>query len=192
MKLKYSLWAVLACAPFVLGGCASVPASIQGNNSPILQKNFSQIRMAPNLYNGQQVRLGGQVINVINQPKQTLLEIAILPLNSAARPELGQGYQGRVIARSDHFLDPVNYRHHLVTVLGTLSGSEQGKVGATPYTFVTLNIKGIQVWQVDETLPPVAEWDYGIGPNWPLTWQNNMDPGWGWYPALQPEAVANR
>ncbi|ACY84572.1 outer membrane protein induced after carbon starvation [Edwardsiella piscicida] len=190
MKCRHSLFAAAICAPLILSGCAAIPGDIQGNNSPILQKDFNQIRMAPNLYTGQQVRLGGRVINVINQPKQTLLEIAVLPLNSAARPQLDQHYQGRLIARSDRFLDPVNYRHHLVTVLGTLSGSEVGKIGSSPYTFVMLNIQGIQLWQVSETQPPVAAWDYGIGPNWPLTWQNNRDPGWGWYPVLQPETAS--
>lgn len=97
--------------------------------------------MAPNLYTGQQVRPGGRVINVINLPKQTLLEIAVLPLNSAARPQLNKPYQGRLIARNDRFLDPVNYRNHLLTVLGTLSGSEMGKIGSAPYTFVRLNIQ---------------------------------------------------
>ncbi|ACR69148.1 Slp family lipoprotein [Edwardsiella ictaluri] len=192
MKCRHSLFAAALCAPLMLSGCAAIPRDIQGNNSPILQKNFNQIHMAPNLYTGQQVRLGGRVINVINLPKQTLLEIAVLPLNSAARPQLNKPYQGRLIARSDRFLDPVNYRNHLLTVLGTLSGSEMGKIGSAPYTFVRLNIQGIQLWQVSETQPPVAAWDYGIGPNWPLSWQNqhNSDLGWGWYPILQPETAS--
>lgn len=183
-KCKKTIGIITLSGVFILSGCSSIPKSIEGNNSPILQKNFTSVHNSPNLYQGQQVRFGGTVVNVINRDNATLLEIAVLPLDSSAKPEINQPYQGRIIAKSDKFLDPVNFRNHLVTVLGTLTGSQKGTIGKTPYNFVTMNIEGYQVWHLTETIQPIAEWDYGFGPYWQAgQWNNGFGPDWGWYAA---------
>lgn len=171
-----------------ISGCTTIPSSIKGNNQPDLQKNFLQIQRTPNLYIGQQARLGGLVMNVINQPHETLLEIAVLPLNINAQPEIGAHYQGRILAKSPTFLDPVNFRNHYVTLLGNLTGIRSGRVGNSAYQFITMNIIGYQVWQEETQIMPAPGFDYGIGPEWPSDWNGMMYPGWGWYePPLQVE-----
>lgn len=50
-------------------------------------------------------RAGGKVINVINGKTDTLLEIAVLPLDSYAKPDIEANYQGRLLARQSGFLD---------------------------------------------------------------------------------------
>ena len=172
----------------LLSGCATIPSSIKGNGQSDLQKDFLKLKQTPNLYVGQQVRLGGLVINVVNQPHETLLEIAVLPLNYNAQPEIGAQYQGRILAKSLTFLDPVNFRNHYVTVLGNLTGNRTGRVGNSSYPFVTMNILGYQVWQEETRIMPAPGFDYGIGPAWPADWNGMMYPGWGWYdPPLQVE-----
>ena len=183
-KTNRTILAMMVSSIFVLGGCSSIPQSIEGNNSPILQKNFVSVYSAPNLYEGQYVRFGGTVVNVINKDNETLLEIAVLPLDTNAKPEINKQYEGRIIAKSNKFLDPVNFRNHLVTVLGTLTGSENGTIGKTPYKFVTMNIEGYQIWHITESIQPIAGWDYGFGPYWqPSMWNNGFGPYWGWYGA---------
>lgn len=184
-KLTYIAFSAMT---LLLSGCASIPSSIKGNGQPDLQKDFLKLMQTPNLYVGQQARLGGLVINVVNQPHETLLEIAVLPLNYNAKPEIGTPYQGRLLARSSTFLDPVNFRNHYVTVLGNLTGSRSGRVGNSSYPFVTMNILGYQVWQEETRIMPAPGFDYGIGPVWPADWNGMMYPGWGWYdPPLQVE-----
>ncbi len=58
----------------------------KGNNQPDIQKSFVAVHNQPGLYVGQQARFGGKVINVINGKTDTLLEIAVLPLDSYAKP----------------------------------------------------------------------------------------------------------
>lgn len=184
-NLKSSAFTTIA---LLLSGCANIPPSIKGNNLPDVQKNFLELKKTPNLYVEQQVRLGGMVLNVINQPNETLLEIAVLPLNYNAQPEIGEPYQGRLLAKSPSFLDPINFRNHYVTVLGNLTGSHIGRVGNSSYQFITMDILGYQVWQEKTQVLPSPGFDYGIGPVWPANWNGMMYPGWGWYdPPMQVE-----
>lgn len=183
---------MLVSSVLILGGCTSIPKSIEGNNSPILQKNFVSVHSAPGLFKGQQVRFGGKVVNVINKDNETLLELAVLPLDASAKPEINEQYEGRIIAKSNKFLDPVNFRNHLVTVLGTLTGSENGTIGKTPYKFVTMNIEGYQIWHITESIQPIAEWDYGFGPYWQSNmWNNGFGPYWGWYGAGEGQVITS-
>ena len=181
-KTNRTILAMLVSSIFVLGGCNSIPQSIEGNNSPILQKSFVSVHSALNLYEGQYVRFGGTVVNVINKDNKTLLEIAVLPLDTNAKHEINKQYEGRIIAKSNTFLDPVNFRNHLVTVLGTLTRSENGTIGKTAYKIVTINIEGYQIWHIIELIQPIAGWDYGFGSyRQPSMWNNGFGQYWGWY-----------
>lgn len=70
-----------------------------------ISKNFISVHNQPDLYTGQQARFGGKVINVINTKNDTLLEIAVLPLNDSAKPQIDASYQGRILAQQKGFLD---------------------------------------------------------------------------------------
>ncbi|MFJ0493707.1 Slp family lipoprotein [Citrobacter werkmanii] len=153
---------------FTLASCASIPENIKGNNQPDIQKNFISVHNQPGLYTGQQARFGGKVINVINTKTDTLLEIAVLPLNNDAKPQIDASYQGRILAQQKGFLDPVNYRNHFVTILGTIKGDEQGFINKIPYNFVKVDLQGIQVWHLTESVNTTYNmWDYGYGAFWP-------------------------
>ncbi|MEG0098451.1 MAG: Slp family lipoprotein [Citrobacter sp.] len=158
---------------FVLSACASIPENIKGNNQPDIQKDFTSVHNQPGLYKGQQARFGGKVINVINAKNDTLLEIAVLPLNSYAKPQIDASYQGRILASQKGFLDPVNYRNHYVTILGTIQGDEPGFINKIPYDFVKVDLQGIQIWHLTESVSATYNmWDYGYGAFWP-------EPMWG-------------
>jgi Slp family outer membrane lipoprotein len=64
---------------------------------------------APQLYVGQEARFGGKVVNVQNQQGKTRLEIATVPLDSGARPELGEAVTRAHFADVNGFLDPVDF-----------------------------------------------------------------------------------
>ncbi|STV39479.1 outer membrane protein Slp [Klebsiella pneumoniae subsp. ozaenae] len=46
------------------------------------------------------------------------------------------------------FLDPVDFRGQLVTVVGPIAGVVDGKVGSTPYKFMLMNATGYKRWNV--------------------------------------------
>ena len=45
------------------------------------------------------------------------------------------------LARQSGFLDPVNYRNHFVTILGTIQGEQPGFINKVPYNFLEVNMQ---------------------------------------------------
>lgn len=188
MNIKKNLVAA-ALFTFLLSGCASIPPSIQGNSTLLASQNYTAISSNLPFYLNKQVRLGGRVLNVINHNNETLFEVAVLPLDKSARPEIGSAYQGRIMVRAAKFIEPLTLKDHLVTVLGTVTGSTTGKVGQADYNFVTLQAIGYQIWRVRDDIVPVSDLNYGFGPYWQSNWNPAYGPyypaawgEWGWYP----------
>ncbi|MNH29307.1 Outer membrane protein slp precursor [compost metagenome] len=108
------------------------------------------------------------MVGVENRQGKTRLEIATVPLDSGARPILGEASRGRIIADLNGFLDPVDFRGHLVTVVGPITGAEQGKIGNTPYKFMTMQANGYKRWRVTQQVmmppQPIDPWYWGPHP----------------------------
>ncbi|ELY3543647.1 Slp/YeaY family lipoprotein [Cronobacter turicensis] len=169
----------LALSVLLLGGCVSVPDAIKGT-SPMPQQDLVRVMNAPQLYIGQEARFGGRVVNVDNQQGKTRLEIATLPLDSAARPLLGQPSRGRIYADVNGFLDPVDFRNQLVTVVGPITGTMEGKIGSSPYKFMVMQVNGFKRWRVTQQVmmppQPIDPWMWGPRPGWGYGYGP-----WGWY-----------
>ncbi|WP_177203312.1 Slp family lipoprotein [Izhakiella capsodis] len=173
---------------FIVTGCSSIPKNLGGNSELVSTASYQQLYENPVQYKGQEVRIGGRVVNVINHENETLFEIAVQPLDKTARPDIDQPYQGRVMVKKAGFIDPLTLRNHLITVLGTVDNSVQGRVGKAQYKFIVLNMLGYQIWHIRENLIPVESWNYGFGPYWNDGWSAYPYPypyvmDWGWYPA---------
>ncbi|POU77368.1 hypothetical protein C3387_02355 [Leclercia sp. LSNIH6] len=165
-----------------LTGCVSVPDAIQGS-SPTPQQDLVRVMNAPELYVGQEARFGGKVVEVLNQQGKTRLEIATVPLDSGARPVLGEASRGRIYADVNGFLDPVDFRGQLITVVGPITGAEQGKVGNTPYKFMAMQANGYKRWRVQQQvmMPPPDPWYWG-----PHPWRYGYGYGYGGWPGYGP------
>ncbi|QCR35980.1 Slp family lipoprotein [Nissabacter sp. SGAir0207] len=185
--LRVALFGLTALA---LSGCVSVPDEIKGT-TPTPQQNLAAVQNAPQLYVGQEARFGGSVVSMDNEPRRTRLEIAAVPLDSAARPILGERSTGRVVAYINGFVDPVDLRGQLVTVVGPITGSERGKIGQTDYTFVVMNANSYKRWRLQQqvVMPPGPTGPWGWGPGWGGPgWGPGFYGGGGWY-SPQPAQV---
>ena len=91
------------------------------------QQDLLRVMNAPQLYVGQEARFGGKVVKVTNTDGRTRLEIATQPLDESARPRLGAASVGRIWADVNGFIDPVDVTNQMVTVVGTIKGSEKGQ-----------------------------------------------------------------
>ena len=162
----------------MLSGCVTVPEAIKGS-SPTPQDDLVRVMNAPQLYVGQVAGFGCKVVEFQYQQGKTRLEIATVPLDSGARPILGEPSRGRIYANVNGFLDPVDFRGQLVTVVGPITGTVEGKVGSTPYKFMTMDVTGYKRWRLAQQVvmppQPIAPWVYG-GSGWPYGYG-----GWGWY-----------
>lgn len=175
-KTMFRIWLV-AIGALALSGCVTIPDAIKGS-SQMPQQDLAAVMDAPRLYVGQEARFGGKVVSIQNQQGKTRLEIATVPLDSGARPVLGEPSRGRIFADVNGFLDPVDFRGQLVTVLGTITGAVDGKVGATPYKFMTMDVTGYKRWHITQQVvippQPIDPW-FG-----PYPWRYGYGP-WGWY-----------
>ncbi|KHN56150.1 Slp family lipoprotein [Pectobacterium fontis] len=176
---KIRLCVVAATA--LLSGCVTVPDAIKGT-SPTPQDDLVRVMAAPQVYVGQESRFGGRVISIRNEVNKTRLEIASMPLDSGAKPLLDMPSEGRFIAYVNRFLEPVDFKDQLVTVVGPIVGTEQGAIGDKPYRYVVIDAQGYKRWNVVQRLmmPPGgygpwgwrAGYGYGWGPGW------GFDGGW--------------
>lgn len=166
---------VISGSLLLLSGCVSIPDAIKGT-SPTPVERVVVVQNAPKQFTGAEARFGGTVVGVANEPGRTVLEIATVPLDAGARPALGEPSQGRVLAAINGFLDPVDFKGQLVTVVGPITGVLEGKIGMTPYRFVTMDASGFKRWHVTQqiVMPPQ--------PMDPWGWHHRpWGPGYGWY-----------
>lgn len=169
---------LLANSTLLLTGCATVPDAIKGTTAtPVLQ--LSTVQHSPKQFIGAEARFGGTVVAVTNKRDHTLLEIATVVLDNAARPVLGEPSQGRVLASVSGFLEPIDFNGQLVTVVGPITGLQEGKIGMIPYQFVTLNVTAFKRWRLAQQVimppQPMGPWDWHHGrwgPGWGPSWHN--------------------
>ncbi|MEQ9886077.1 Slp family lipoprotein [Pectobacterium zantedeschiae] len=181
LSQKRARFCMLAAVALLLSGCVTVPDAIKGT-SPTPQDDLVRVMNAPQIYVGQESRFGGRVVSIRNEANKTRLEIASMPLDSGAKPLLDMPSEGRFIAYVNRFLEPVDFKDQLVTVVGPIVGTEQGAIGDKPYRYVVVNAQGYKRWNVVQRLmvPPGgygpwgwrAGYGYGWGPGW------GFDGGW--------------
>ncbi|WP_318840498.1 Slp family lipoprotein [Pectobacterium polaris] len=181
LNQKKARLGMLVATALLLSGCVTVPDAIKGT-SPTPQDDLVRVMNAPQIYVGQESRFGGRVVSIRNEANKTRLEIASMPLDSGAKPLLDMPSEGRFIAYVNRFLEPVDFKDQLVTVVGTIVGTEQGAIGDKPYRYVVIDAQGYKRWNVVQRLmvPPGgygpwgwrAGYGYGWGPGW------GFDGGW--------------
>lgn len=180
---RYRHWGLAFCM-LALSGCVTVPDAIKGTSSHP-QQDLVRVMNAPQLYVGQEARFGGKVVDIQNMQGKTRLEIATMPLDSGARPVLGEASIGRIYALVPGFLDPVDYRGQLVTVVGPITGTDNGKIGETAYKYMVMQVTGYKRWRVVQQVvmppEPMDPWMWGGGYRWrthPAPWGfYNQEPG---------------
>ncbi|MEH2921190.1 Slp family lipoprotein [Samsonia erythrinae] len=169
----------LVAGALLLSGCVTVPDAIKGT-SPTPQDDLVRVMSAPQIYVGQESRFGGRVVSIRNAADKTRLEIASMPLDSGARPRLDMPSEGRFIAYVNRFLEPVDFKDQLVTVVGPIVGTESGKIGDKPYRYVVVDAQGYKRWNVVQRMvvPPggYGPWGWHTGYGWGPGW--GIDAGW--------------
>ena len=175
-------------ATLLLGGCTSqVPLLIR--QGPLDSPAPDDVLADIGVYAGQAVRWGGVLIATENREQVTRLTILAQHLARDGEPGTGDSSLGRFIAIVPEFLDPQVYApDRLVTVTGTLRGSELGMIGSHPYSYPVVDAQAWYLWPepVEPYGYPYSWWyDPWYGPWWYGSW---YDPWYyPWYsPRLYP------
>ena len=164
--------AITTIVAFALGGCASVPTQLAGNDFTAVTPQ----QAASQDSHGTRVRWGGEIIKVEPKPDSTCFEVLSRELYSDARPSRHDHSDGRFIACSKGFYDPALYvKGRDLTVVGSLAGSEQHPVGDYNYTYAHVDADSVYLW-------PKREHAAGYYSPWPYYGDPFFGPYWsGWW-----------
>jgi outer membrane lipoprotein len=158
---RYAVLAVL------LVGCTASPKVIPESLEAQVDKNvtFSEIKADPTSYTGKIVVLGGEVLNARRLQTGTRLEILQIPLRDWEPAGDRTESQGRFLAFNQAGLDaaaiPPSTR---VTVVGEVTGATKDALDESEYTYPTVEIKHLKVWDPRITSDPAGpRWGVSIG-----------------------------
>jgi outer membrane lipoprotein len=137
----------LLVSAIFLGGCSSIPALLQMPENTVLT-NFVNVRENADSEQGKSARWGGIIAKVTNNADNTMVEVVHFPLKASARPKQGNETQGRFRVYFSGLLDPMIFKEgKSITAIGSVSISEQGKIGEHKYTYPILKASYIHLWK---------------------------------------------
>lgn len=157
-------WATLALLVtlLLLAGCASVPkfdtSQVDRSLTPAL------VLAQPKAMQGKHVLWGGMIIAATNFPHYTQLEVLGFPLDSDNRPDTARKPQARFLIEKSGYLETVDYAQgRLVTVVGTVAGTRDGKVGQSRYTYPLIRADQLHLWSQGGGSQSRTHFNFGIG-----------------------------
>lgn len=131
----------------LLGGCAT-PEALRGDYPEITPAQAA----ASGTASTGTIRWGGPILSMNNTGDSTCFEILSRPLDAQGRPRHVDRDQGRFLACYAGFKDPEVYKPGRdVTVIGTLAGTEQRKVGEFDYTYPKVAASAVHLWKQETT-----------------------------------------
>src|SRR3989441_3461737 len=183
-----------ACC-LLLSGCASSKrdaVQLEYQPPPELQTqveqriSFASAKADRAAYKGGIILLAGEVLPAKRLADRTSLEILHLPLNEFNEPTMNRtASQGRFIAFQKEFLDPATVPPGTrVTVAGEVTGTTEGDLDEMKYTYVTLDVRHLQVWP-QAPIPYTRGSAYSpfysdayMNRYWDPYWSSYWDPYW--------------
>lgn len=132
------------------------------------------LRSDPDRFRQARVVLAGEVIQTRPRPGSTEIEVISRPLGDGDAPRFTDNSDGRFLLTAPDFLDPAVYATgRRLSVVGTVTGSEERPLGDLPYRYVTVAIDQLYLWPrpVNAYPYPYYPYYYGFGrPYWPYYW----------------------
>jgi len=151
-------------AALIISGCSyPISAHLRDEARDI---NIPMVANNPDQYKGDIVIWGGKIIKTRTLKTGTQVYVLHMPLDYMEKPEDNLTSRGRFIAATQEFLDPELYSSgKLVTVAGTVTGTESHPVGETEYPYPVIDIKEIHLFKPETQFIYTGGW-YGWGPAW--------------------------
>jgi outer membrane lipoprotein len=168
MKRNFQILLFLAIFAF---SCAPFPQEVMRQLDANL--TYALVRKNPEAYRGKTILWGGVIIETINRPGETLIQVRQAELDYEKRPTNKDRSAGRFLVQSSGFLDPAIYaKGREITVAGELAGTKVLALGETQYTYPLVLAKEIRLWEKPQEIGP---YDPYYWPYWGYPY------GW-WYP----------
>lgn len=132
--------------------------------------SFGAIQQSPSQYTGQLVTLGGEVLDVKRFEDKTRIEVLAQPLSDELVPMPDKSNPaGRFYAfdTGKDLIDPaVLEKGTPITVVGEVTGTSEGKLDESTYTYLTLLIRDLTKWEKQDAPPFPRRYPYYGGHYW--------------------------
>lgn len=156
----FSITAVLLCVS-IFTGCATKPEF--DTSKADLSLTPASVIADPDRYFGKIVVWGGTILDTHNLKDMTQLEVLAFPLDSYYRPLQSHKPFGRFIIQHKGYLEPATFTQgRLLSVLGSVSGSQIGNVGESTYTYPVIKTEQLHLWSSSDELDNTS-FHFGIG-----------------------------
>ena len=140
---------LLLLVGLLLAGCGSVfpKASLVGVNRELTP---SELRRDPDAHRNERVVLGGVILSTRPKVGQTEIEVLSRPLGESDAPRRTDRSDGRFLVTTPDFLDPAVYATgRRLSVLGSVIGGEERKLGELPYLYPVIRAERMYLWAED-------------------------------------------
>ena len=164
-RFKFITAARAALVFMLLSACAPpvIPKDLEGQ----VDRNvsFLQVKEAPSSYQHRTIALGGEVLSVTRDGDNTRVEVLQLPLDRSLEPVRDrQKSLGRFLGVHNGFVDPATLPPGtLVTIIGEVTGATKLPIGETEYSYPTLAVKHVKLWEPQAPSYPRSGVSIGIG-----------------------------
>ena len=157
LRVRYLLQTVLL---IVVCGCAyPISSEMRASANPDL--TCSVVARDPISYKGATIIWGGIIIQVRNQPGQTMLTILDTPLDEWEVPKDEIHGRGRFIAQANEYLDPDVYGSGRKVVLaGEIVGEETKPLDDRQYHFPVVQVRELHLFHQRDDFPRYRPGDY--------------------------------
>lgn len=146
-RLGVYLFATLA---LLLSGCATTPPFSEKALLSV-NRDLTPEQALKGAAQDVQVLWGGVIIGAENLSDHTDLNVLFFPLDKSQRPDMDKPPHNRFIARYKGYLESMVYAPgREVTILGSVQGIEDGKIGDAPYRFPVLKADKIHLWPMGQ------------------------------------------
>lgn len=149
--MRYGTWLVVVVILLIAQGCTVISRPMM--NEALTEIGFTQLKQEIDRFRGRTLILGGHVIAVRNEARQTVIVVLQTPLGFGQEPRPPDRSEGRFLLRHDGFLDPeVFARGRTITAAGRVLGLTREAIDHEPYDYVTLESREIYLWERLEDL----------------------------------------
>jgi outer membrane lipoprotein len=162
-------------------GCASpIAKTLRQEAAPGV--TFPMVFANPDAYVGDTVVWGGSIIRTVNTREGSRLFVLQTVLGLRDKPGATDTSEGRFIAETDRFLDPLVYaKGRLITVAGRVAGKETmaRKKADIGYTYPLVKVEQLYLWKKPEPTPPLywapywGPWEYD--PFWDFPYYDGFE-----------------
>ena len=145
-----------------ISGCSSKPVLESGDARTDLTPAEALQKVSS--LQGTRVLWGGIIVNSTNLTSRSRLEILAYPLDEKLRPQTSNSAGRRFLAYRSGYLETVDYAAgRQVSLVGTISGSEDSKLGEHHYRYPTVEIEQLHLWsQKQEQSEPRVRFGFGL------------------------------